>query len=141
MKKIMRILGVAMLSILISTAFTACDDNDDNFNPSDYTEQDNALVGTWQYVKAGTGWGDTETITFYANGTYDETDIEIDNKGTETTWERGTWNTNSTKNQVMLKITASSDPSEVGDFDIENYKVSNGELLLDRTTYKSVPNP
>ena len=64
--------------------------------------------------------------------------METDAKGTENSWEKGKWNTNVTKNQIRLIITDSSDRSEIGDVDVENYSVANGVLTLDGKNYTSV---
>ena len=78
MKKTFRLLGMAMVAVLLSAGFAACDndDDDDYFNPVGFDRIDDALLGTWQYTSSGNGWSDTETITFYSDGTYYETDVE-----------------------------------------------------------------
>lgn len=127
-----------MLAVLFTFTLGACSDNDDDFNPSDFAGRDAALVGKWQRARVSDGWSDVETFIFKADGTYEETDVETNRSTTDTDWERGTWSTNATKNQVLLKVTASSDPSDVGERDVENYKVKDGVLTLDRDTYTLV---
>lgn len=139
MKKTFRLIGMIVAAVLISTGMTACeDDDDDDFNPVGFDYLDSGIVGEWQHSASGNGWSDTETITFYADGTYSETDVETDAKGTENSWEKGKWNTNVTKNQIRLIITDSSDRSEIGDVDVENYSVANAILTLDGKNYTSV---
>lgn len=139
MKKTFRLIGMIVAAVLISTGMIACeDDDDDDFNPVGFDYLDSGIVGEWQHSASGNGWSDTETITFYADGTYSETDVETDAKGTENSWEKGKWNTNVTKNQIRLIITDSSDRSEIGDVDVENYSVANGVLTLDGKNYTSV---
>lgn len=140
MKKTLRMIGLAAVAILIGLGVSSCgsDDDDDNINPSEFTGNDPALVGTWVKTETGSGWSDTETYTFNADGTYSETEVEISDRGTETSFESGTWKTNSLKTQVLLVKTASNDPTEVGEKDIENYSVSNGVLTLDRDVYTIV---
>lgn len=133
-------IGFAAVAILIGLGISSCssDDDDDNINPTEFTGNDPALVGTWVKTKTGTGWSDTETYTFNADGTYSETEVEINDRGTESSFESGTWRTNSLKTQVLLVKTASDDPTEIGEKDIENYSVSNGVLTLDLDVYTIV---
>ena len=140
MKKTFRLWGMAMVAVLLSAGFAACDndDDDDYFNPVGFDRIDDALLGTWQYTSSGNGWSDTETITFYSDGTYYETDVETDGRGTESSWEKGRWNTNVTSNQVKFTITDSSDRSDIGDVDVESYVVSADVLTLDRKNYTRI---
>lgn len=52
MKKTFRLLGMAMVAVLLSAGFAACDndDDDDYFNPVGFDRIDDALLGTWQYT-------------------------------------------------------------------------------------------
>ena len=57
MKKTFRLLGMAMVAVLLSAGFAACDndDDDDYFNPVGFDRIDDALLGTWQYTSSGNG--------------------------------------------------------------------------------------
>lgn len=139
MKKTFRWLGLAMVAVLLGIGATACSDDDDNDkNPADFTEHDSALVGSWVKTETGNGWSDTETITFNSDGTYSETDVEINGTAQNTTWERGTWKTNKLKNRVVFEVNASSDPTEVGDLDEDTYSVNGTVLRLDNDVYTAV---
>lgn len=138
MKKTLRLIGVALFAMVFCLSLAACsDDNDDDdyIDPTGFVDQDNALVGTWHYTSSGNGWSDIESITFYANGTYSEQEEEVDRKGTETSWEKGTWNTNRTKTQILFTVTDSSDRREIGDRDVENYVINADKLTIDNKTY------
>lgn len=141
MKKTFRLLGLLAAVLLFGAGLSACGHDDDDgkyINPADFKENDSALVGAWQKTESGNGWSDTEVITFNADGTYSETDVEINGANSKTTWERGSWKTNGLKTQVLFKVDASSDPGDVGEQDVENYKVEAGALTLDRDVYQSV---
>ena len=140
MKKTLRLIGMALCAMVFCLSLTACsdDDDDDNFDPTGFVDKDNALVGSWQYTASGNGWSDKESITFYADGTYSEEEEDVDHKGSETSWEKGIWNTNRTKTQILFTITDSSDRHEIGDRDIENYVINGDKLILDKKTYSRV---
>ena len=137
MKKTFRVLGLAIVAIMLSFSLTACgdDDDDDHFQSSDFKGQDSALVGSWTKTETGTNWSDTETIVFNSDGTYEETDVEVNGQNTRTSWEKGTWKTNNAKTQILFQINDSSDRSDIGEQDVENYSVSSGILTLDRDVY------
>lgn len=139
MKKTFRIIGLAIAAIMLTFGAASCSDDDDNDkNLSGFNELDSALVGTWTKVESGNGWSDTETIVFNANGTYEETEVEVDHNGTKASWDRGTWKTNATKDRVRFEINASSDPSDIGDVEVDKYKVVNGVLTIENETYTLV---
>lgn len=137
MKKTLRLIGIAILAIFFSVSLSACsdDDDDDDFNPVGFDQQDPNLIGAWEFTQQTGNMTETETIEFYADGTYSETDIETNANGTIKEWEKGIWNTNVQKTQVKLVITDSSDRKEIGNVDVESYRVFNGTLTLDGTTY------
>lgn len=137
MKKTLRLIGIAVIAILFTATLSACsdDDDDDDFNPIGFDQQDPDLVGIWEYTYTQGNKTETETIEFYANGTYSETDVESRGTTTSTEWEKGTWNTNAQKTQVKFVITDSDDRKDIGNVDVENYRVSHGTLVLDGKTY------
>lgn len=140
MKKTLRLLGLALMAIMFTAGLSACSDNDDDkkFDTNEYTGHDTALVGTWVKTETGTNWSDTETITFNSDGTYEENEVEIKGQNEKTSWEKGTWKTNSAKTKILFRVDQSSDPTEVGDQDVETYMVASGVLTLDKDVYLSV---
>lgn len=69
---------VAMLAIMTSVALTACGDDDKKGDEPDVIES--AFLGSWaySYMDADGDAGETETVTFKSNGTYEWERYEFD---------------------------------------------------------------
>lgn len=61
--KTLRLIGVALLTVLLSVSFSACGDDDE---PS---SGGNPLVGTWVGLKGESGWQNDHKLVFNNNGT------------------------------------------------------------------------
>lgn len=142
MKKTIRFAGLALMALALTAGMSACSDDDDNNNPEEFRTLDADLVGTWTYLETDRDKTETQTITFEADGTFTETDTDVYNDGrVENSWDKGRWNTNVRKDRVHFTITSSSDPSDVGDEDYDNYRVADGILYMDGNEYALVSNP
>ena len=142
MKKTFRFAALALAAVALTAGMSACGDDDDNNNPEDFRTIDTALVGSWTYNETDRDKTETQTITFNGDGSFAEQETEVYNNGNVvTSWDAGKWSVNARKDRVHFVVTSSSDPSDVGDEDYDNYRVSNGILYMDGNEYSLITNP
>ena len=142
MKKTFRFAALALAAVALTAGMSACGDDDDNHKSEDFRTIDTALVGSWTYNETDRDKTETQTITFNADGSFAEQETEVYNNGNVvTSWDAGKWSVNARKDRVHFVVTSSSDPSDVGDEDYDNYRVSNGILYMDGNEYSLITNP
>lgn len=133
MKKTFRIIGMALIAMIVSITFNACS-SDDNDEPADPSTHDAALVGTWTKYDEGRDWWYQTEITFKSNGTFrvDETYYDEED-GKEKFWATGEWHT---ENSTLYTVTKkSNEPDEVGEIISGSYYVSDNILTFDGVVY------
>lgn len=141
MKKTFRYIGMLLMVLVAVTGVASCsnDDDDDKYNPEEFTHKDPALIGTWVYDVSTAVYKDTETIVFNSDGTFTETDEETERGTVVTSFKKGTWSTNAAKNQLRTVISDSSERGDIGDVDVDYYSIkSDGTLILDDHAYTPV---
>lgn len=143
MKKTGRLsFGLALLLMLFVSGLSACshDKDDDKFiDPDRFTQNDPSLVGTWTHVEGNSQWSEVTSYIINPNGTYVKTEVETDSRGQKSSWENGTWNTNAQRDMVLFTVSDSSDPSDIGEQEVEYYSVRGNILTLDRKEYTTIP--
>lgn len=92
MKKTFRLLGLAVVAVLMAVGMAACGDDDDE--PADPATHNPALVGTWlEHYEFGYGDYEEETLIFHSNGRVDEYYEYVEDGDKETSRASGVWST------------------------------------------------
>ncbi len=135
MKKTFRILGMALIAMIVSISFNACSsDDDDDASPADPSTHDRALIGTWVSYEEGSDWWDKTEVTFKSNGNFRIDNTYYDEEdGKDTYWCSGEWYTNN--GNIYMEIQKSSEREDVGQIESGPYYISGNRVTFDGVTY------
>lgn len=126
MKKTFRIIGMAMMAVLLSLSLAACGSDNE---PADPETHDPNLIGTWVHEDSGDYWSEKTEVTFKKNGRWELQESYWDEDGKEKYWSKGNWET--AGNTLYLEQTSSSDGKDDGKTFSMHYSVSGKTLYID----------
>lgn len=131
MKKTFRIIGLALVAVIVTLGFAACGDD-----PADPESHDKNLVGTWVSEYSDEDYIERTTLEFKSNGSFRMDFLYEDEEETEKAWLKGEWETNNGYVYVYVDITSSSDNMDYPEDEIRSkYKVQGKKLYLDDEEY------
>ncbi len=114
MKKTFRMIGMALVTILMAVGMAACGSDDDEGEPADPATHDSELLGTWYFEDEESEYSTYQEVTFRKDGTgkvyeEEEEDGDVYKYSFDFTWSTSNGN---------LKMTATSgeDKGEVYNF-------------------------
>lgn len=118
--KTLRMIGLAVIAILMSVNFISCKDDDESDN--------NSIVGTWVY--SGKTWEDS--WTFKKDGSFTEASLDLD-EPEDSWWGAGTYTYNESSSELVLTYKTETYDGETTPYDeVSRYHavVNSGKLYV-----------
>lgn len=129
MKKTFRLLGLAVVAVLMAVGMAACGDDDEG-EPADPATHDPALVGTWvERYEFGEGDYEEDTLTFHRDGTLDGYYVCVEEGEKESYSYHGLWHTSGNR---LTIVDPDADEDYTGVYSL-NYE--GDQLRFDGVTY------
>lgn len=141
MKKTFRMVGMALIALLMAVGLAACSDDKEDEPDIDSELLDMELVGTWSTGKVEESWGWYEdTFTFKKNGSCELTEQFYDeDEGRGKATHKYVWMADGSRVTLTCTYCPSDDPYDscVGDTETFSYSIRNNgkELRLNGETF------